>query len=111
MALTTGKKELPFIRIQGRLKPTWHTSYLVTLKLFLYFLVVSLTSKTVTISKKFKKPAHGILNEMTYIPFKSVSKFPCQPSLPTPGSLYFSRIPELASLAVSPSQSRAAYRT
>ena len=41
-------------------------------------------------------PAYGILNEIT--PFKSVSKFPCQPSLPTPASLSFPRIPTFASL-------------
>ena len=29
-----------------------------------------------------------------------VSKFPCQPSLPTPGSLSFPRIPTLASLKI-----------
>ena len=40
------------------------------------------------------KPVHGILNEIPY----PVSKFPCQPSLLTPGSLSFPRIPTFASL-------------
>ena len=47
--------------------------------------------------KRVKKPAHEILNEIIFVS-NPVSKFPCQLSLPTPGSLSFPRIPTLASL-------------
>ena len=40
------------------------------------------------------KPAHGILNEIIFLS-NPVSKFPWQPSLPSPGSLSFPRIPPL----------------
>ena len=48
------------------------------------------------ISKKFKKPTHRILNGR-YLS-NPISKFPCQPSLPSQSYLSFSRIPTLASL-------------
>ena len=49
--------------------------------------------------KKLKKPAHEILNEIIVVFLSNrLSKFPCQPNLLTPGSLFLLRTLTLASL-------------
>ena len=49
--------------------------------------------------KRVKKPAHEILNEIIVVFLSNrLSKFPCQPNLLTPGSLFLLRTLTLASL-------------